>query len=119
MRLTHRAKHFVNSVDKYLKALTESYIFYKAERFDVKGRNLLKTLSKYYIVDTGLRNFLLSNISPDLGHQIENIVYFELLRRNYKVNVGKVDDKEVILFASDGKQLLYFQVATTVLSEET
>jgi predicted AAA+ superfamily ATPase len=109
----------VNTVDKYLKALTESYIFYKAERFDVKGRNLLKTLSKYYIVDTGLRNFLLSNISPDLGHQIENIVYFELLRRNYKVNVGKVDDKEVDFVASDGKQFFYFQVATTVLSEET
>ncbi len=109
----------VNTVDKYLKALTESYIFYKAERFDVKGRNLLKTLSKYYIVDTGLRNFLLSNASPDLGHQIENIVYFELLRRNYKVNVGKVDDKEVDFVASDGNQLVYFQVATTVLSEET
>ena len=109
----------VNTVDKYLKALTESYIFYKAERFDVKGRNLLKTLSKYYIVDTGLRNFLLSNASPDLGHQIENIVYFELLRRNYKVNVGKVDDKEVDFVASDGNQLVYLQVATTVLSEET
>ena len=109
----------VNTVDKYLKALTESYIFYKAERFDVKGRNLLKTLSKYYIVDTGLRNFLLSNASPDLGHQIENIVYFELLRRNYKVNVGKVDDKEVDFVASDGNQLVYIQVATTVLSEET
>ncbi len=109
----------VNTVDKYLKALTESYIFYKAKRFDVKGRNLLKTLSKYYIVDTGLRNFLLSNASPDLGHQIENIVYFELLRRNYKVNVGKVDDKEVDFVASDGNQLVYLQVATTVLSEET
>ncbi|MEL7645711.1 MAG: ATP-binding protein [Anaerolineaceae bacterium] len=109
----------VNTVDKYLKTLTESYIFYKAERFDVKGRNLLKTLSKYYIVDTGLRNFLLSNPSYDIGHQIENIVYFELLRRNYKVNVGKVDDKEVDFVANDGNQMVYFQVATTVLPEET
>jgi len=109
----------VNTVDKYLKALTESYIFYKADRFDVKGRNLLKTLSKYYIVDTGLRNFLLSTASPDLGHQIENIVYLELLRRNFKVNIGKLDDKEVDFVASDGNQFVYFQVATTVLSEET
>lgn len=108
----------VNTVDKYLKALTESYIFYKADRFDVKGRNLLKTLSKYYIVDTGLRNFLLSMASPDLGHQIENIVFLELLRRNFKVNIGKLDDKEVDFVASDGNQFIYFQVATTVLSEE-
>jgi len=109
----------VNTVDKYLKALTESYIFYKADRFDIKGRNLLKTLSKYYIVDTGLRNYLLPPASPDLGHQIENIVYLELLRRDFRVNVGKVGNREVDFVASDKNQLIYFQVATTVLSEET
>jgi len=109
----------VNTVDKYLKALTESFIFYKADRFDIKGRNLLKTLSKYYIVDTGLRNYLLPPASPDLGHQIENIVYLELLRRNFRVNVGKVGDREVDFVASDKNQLTYYQVATTVLSEET
>lgn len=109
----------VNTVDKYLKTLTDSFIFYRADRFDVKGRNLLKTLSKYYIVDTGLRNYLLPPSSPDLGHQIENIVYLELLRRNYRVNVGKVGDREVDFVASDKNQLIYFQVATTVLAEET
>lgn len=109
----------VNTVDKYLKALTKSYIFYKADRFDIKGRNLLKTLSKYYIVDTGLRNYLLPPASPDLGQQIENIVYLELLRRDFRVNVGKVGNREVDFVASDKNQLIYFQVATTVLSEET
>ncbi|HPR34708.1 MAG TPA: ATP-binding protein [Anaerolineaceae bacterium] len=109
----------VNTVDKYLKALTESFIFYKADRFDIKGRNLLKTLSKYYIVDTGLRNYLLPPASPDLGHQIENIVYLELLRREFRVNVGKVGDREVDFVASEKGQLIYYQVATTVLAEET
>ncbi len=109
----------VNTVDKYLKALTESFVFYKADRFDIKGRNLLKTLSKYYIVDTGLRNVLLPPSSPDLGHQIENIVYLELLRRDFRVNVGKVGDREVDFVASSKNQLIYFQVATTVLAEET
>jgi hypothetical protein len=109
----------VNTVDKYLKALTESFIFYKADRFDVKGRNLLKTLSKYYIVDTGLRNYLLPTMSQDLGHQIENIVYLELLRRDFRVNVGKVGDKEVDFVASGKSQTVYLQVATTVLAVET
>ncbi len=109
----------VNTVDKYLKALTESFIFYKADRFDIKGRNLLKTLSKYYIVDTGLRNYLLPPASPDLGHQIENIVYLELLRREFRVNVGKVGDRPVDFVASEKGQLIYYQVATTVLAEET
>lgn len=109
----------VNTVDKYLKALTESYIFYKADRFDVKGRNLLKTLSKYYIVDTGLRNYILPVGTPDLGHQIENIVYLELLRREYRVNIGKVGDKEVDFVAGNNKQLTYIQVATSVMNEET
>ena len=109
----------VNTVDKYLKALTESFIFYKADRFDVKGRNLLKTLSKYYIVDTGLRNYLLPTMSQDLGHQIENIVYLELLRRDFRVNVGKVGDKEVDFVASGKNQMVYLQVATTLLAEET
>lgn len=109
----------VNTVDKYLKALTESFIFYRADRFDVKGRNLLKTLSKYYIVDTGLRNYLLPPSSLDLGHQIENIVFLELLRRNFRVNVGKVGDREVDFVASDKNQSIYFQVATTVMAEDT
>jgi len=109
----------VNTVDKYLNALTESYIFYKADRFDVKGRNLLKTLSKYYIVDTGLRNYLLPTASPDLGHQIENLVFLELLRRDFKVNVGKVGESEVDFVASDEDHLVYFQVAATVMAEET
>lgn len=109
----------VNTVDKYLKALTESFIFYRTDRFDVKGRNLLKTLSKYYIVDTGLRNYLLPPSSLDLGHQIENIVFLELLRRNFRVNVGKVGDREVDFVASDKNQSIYFQVATTVMAEDT
>ena len=109
----------VNTVDNYLNALCDAYIFYKVDRYDVKGRQHLKTLGKYYIVDTGIRNLILSSSSLDLGHLIENIVYFELLRRGYKVSVGKVAEKEVDFVASNMEGILYIQVSTTVLDENT
>ena len=109
----------VNTVDNYLNALCDAYIFYKVDRYDVKGRQHLKTLGKYYIVDTGIRNLILSSSSLDLGHLIENIVYFELLRRGYKVSVGKVAEKEVDFVASNMEGILYVQVSATVLDENT
>jgi len=109
----------VNTVDNYLRALTDSYIFYKADRYDIKGRQYLKTLGKYYIVDTGIRNMLLSGTASDIGHLIENLVYLELLRRGYKVNIGKLAEKEVDFVARDMSGVAYYQVAATVLDETT
>lgn len=109
----------VNTVDMYIKALTDSYIFYKADRYDVKGRQYLKTQEKYYLVDTGLRRLLLTTQSQDLGHIIENIVYLELLRRGYEVSIGKVGAKEVDFVAKKMDSVHYFQVSASVLDENT
>lgn len=109
----------VNTVDAYLEALLDSYIFYKVDRYDIKGRNFLKTLGKYYIVDIGLRNHLLMNAESDIGHQIENIVYLELVRRGYQVSIGKLADTEVDFVAKMEDGLTYFQVSASVLDEVT
>jgi predicted AAA+ superfamily ATPase len=109
----------VNTVDRYLHALTDSYIFYKVDRYDIKGRQHLKTLGKYYLVDTGIRNFLLSGSAADMGHLIENVVYFELLRRSYRVNIGKLTEKEVDFVAQNMNGITYFQVSATVMEENT
>ena len=109
----------VNTVEKYMRALTESFIFYKVDRFDIKGRQNLKTLGKYYIVDTGLRRMLTDTSSSDLGHLLENIVYFELIRRGYKVNIGKLADKEVDFVVQGERGMAYYQVSASVLDENT
>ena len=109
----------VNTVDNYLRALTDSFIFYKVNRYDVRGRQYLKTLGKYYIVDTGLRDMLTTINSSDIGHILENIVYIELLRRGYKVNIGKLAEKEIDFVASKNASLEYYQVSATVLDEKT
>ncbi len=109
----------VNTVDNYLRALTDSYIFYKVDRYDIKGRQYLKTLGKYYLVDTGLRNLLLSGSSADTGHLIENVVFLELLRRGYKVNIGKLAEKEVDFVATNSDGVTYFQVSASVLDDTT
>ena len=109
----------VNTVDNYLNALCDAYIFYKVDRYDIKGRQLLKTLGKYYMVDTGIRNLILSSSGADLGNLIENIVYFELIRRGYKVNIGKVAEKQVDFVASNMEGVLYVQVSASVIDEST
>jgi predicted AAA+ superfamily ATPase len=109
----------VNTVDNYLRALTESYIFYKADRYDIRGKHHLKTLGKYYIVDSGLRNLLISGSGSDLGHILENVVYLELLRRGFKVNIGKLAEKEVDFVASHMDGVSYYQVSASVLDENT
>lgn len=109
----------VNTVERYLRALCNSFIFYRAERFDIKGRQNLKTLGKYYIVDTGLRNMLASGSGADTGHILENIVYLELLRRGYNVNIGKLADKEVDFVAKDNNGITYYQVSASVLDGNT
>lgn len=109
----------INTVDRYIRALCDSYLFYDARRYNIKGRQHLKTLGKYYIVDTGLRNHIVPSTSGDIGHQIENIVYLELLRRGYKVSIGKFDDREINFVALNSEGTCYFQVAASVLAEET
>ncbi|GHV29588.1 ATPase [Spirochaetia bacterium] len=109
----------VNTVETYLHALVNSFIFYKANRYDIKGKQHLKTLGKYYIVDTGIRNLLLASSTADLGHVLENIVYLELIRRGHKVSIGKLDEKEVDFVALSSGGAAYYQVAATVLDENT
>ena len=108
-----------HTVEKYIIAFIESFLIYKAERFDVKGKNLLARDYKYYVVDQGLRSYLLGKKADnDMGHILENIVYLELLRRGYRVYVGKVDDLEVDFVAESRDGLKYFQVALTVRDEK-
>lgn len=109
----------VKTVEKYLKALMESYIVYQAKRYNVKGKQHLKTLEKYYAVDIGLRYLLLGTSSSDVGHILEDIVFLELLRRGNEVFIGKIDDLEVDFVAMDGKQTTYYQVAASVRDEKT
>ena len=108
-----------HTVENYILAFIDSFLIYKAERFDVKGKNLLVRDYKYYVVDQGLRSYLLGKkADSDMGHILENIVYLELLRRGYKVYVGKVDDLEVDFVAENRSGLKYYQVALTVRDEK-
>ena len=109
----------VKTVEKYVDALMESFIVYQAKRYNIKGKQYLKTLEKYYVVDMGLRFMLLGSRSTDVGHMLENVIYLELLRRGYEVYVGKVDNLEVDFVAMDGKETRYYQVAATVRDQQT
>lgn len=109
----------VKTVEKYVNALMESFIVYQAKRYNIKGRQYLKTLEKYYVVDPGLRYMLLGSRSMDVGHVLENVVYLELLRRGCEVYVGKVEELEVDFVAIDQKQITYYQVAASVREEAT
>ena len=96
----------------------ESYFFYDIKRFDIKGKEYLRTLGKYSIVDIGLRNFLLGFRNRDSGHAIENVIYFELLRRGYDVAIGKADNSEVDFAAAKMDDRLYVQVTESMVSED-
>lgn len=107
-----------HTVQTYVNALLESYFFYEIKRFDIKGKAYLRTLGKYYIVDIGLRNYLLGFRNRDSGHAIENVVYFELLRRGYDVAIGKIGSAEVDFIATTADEKKYIQVTESMLSEE-
>ncbi len=109
----------VKTVDKYLTALTESFVVHRAMRYDIKGKQHLKSLEKYYVADLGLRSTMLGRSGADVGRSLENVVYLELLRRGFEVFVGKLGDAEVDFVARDGDRLTYFQVAATVRDAET
>lgn len=107
------------TVEKYLEALMESYIIYQAKRYNIRGKEYLKTLEKYYVVDIGLRLMLLGSKGGDMGRVLENVVYLELLRRGYDVYVGKVDDCEVDFVVNNNVGTAYYQVALTVRDPKT
>ncbi len=107
------------TVEKYVRALTESLLIYQAGRYNIKGRQHLKTLEKYYVVDIGLRFLMLGNRSSDVGHILENVVYLELLRRGFAVYVGQVGELEVDFVALSETGTTYYQVAATVREKST
>ncbi len=111
---TKKNKPAVQTLQTYISALLEAYVFYEIKRFDIKGKDYLRTLSKYYIVDVGLRNYLLGFRDVDTGHIIENIVYFELLRKGYDVAIGKIDDKEIDFIAVNAERKIYIQVTESM-----
>lgn len=108
-----------NTVNDYVDALTESFVFYPAERFDIVGKQLLTTNKKYYMVDLGIRNHILPRKTYDLGFSVENIIYFELLRRGYKVTIGKFQNTEVDFVAERQGILTYIQVTADMTAKET
>lgn len=107
------------TVDKYISMLRNAFIFYSVGRYDVKGKQFLKTLGKHYIIDMGFRNMLLGYRDADRGHIIENIVFLELLRRDYRVYIGKVGETEVDFVAEKPNDKLYIQVTESMQSPET
>ena len=110
----------VRTVESYINAFIESYIVYQAKRYDIKGKQYLKTLEKYYLVDIGLRNTMLGSSSGrDVGHVLENVVFLELLRRGYDVYIGKVDNFEVDFVAKGAHEVKYIQVAASVRDSKT
>ena len=114
-----KGKTSTHTIENYVNALTETYLFYEIKRFDIKGKEYLKTLGKYYISDIGIRNYLLGIRDRDRGHILENIVYFELLRRGYDVAIGKIDNKEIDFIATNLNEKIYFQVTESLTNEET
>ena len=107
-----------HTVQAYVNALLESYFFYEIKRFDIKGKAYLRTLGKYYIVDIGLRNYLLGLRNRDSGHAIENVVYFELLRRGYDAAIGKSGNAEVDFIATSADEKKYIQVTESMMNED-
>lgn len=113
-------RNSVHTVEEYVNSLLESYVLYKVNRFDIKGKQLLKTQEKYYLSDLGLRTYLLGkNNNRDLGHILENIIFLELKRRGYRVYIGKNDDTEVDFVVEAEDEYIYIQVALSVREELT
>ena len=108
-----------NSVDKYIKLLTSSFVFYEANRYDIKGKALLKTGQKYYIADTGFLGVFFGRRDSDFGHILENIVFLELSRRGYSVQIGKIGELEIDFVASNPKEKIYIQVSQSIMDEKT
>ena len=120
VKLIKKQKHTkssVNTISDYVDALLKSYFFYEIKRYDIKGKEYLKTLGKYYMADIGFRNYLLGLKNIDRGHILENIIYLELLRRNYNVYIGKIDTFEIDFIAANVKETIYIQVTESITSK--
>lgn len=115
-KVVQKSNH--QTIDNYLNMLEKSYIIYKADRTDVKSKSLLKTLGKYYVSDSGIRNIILGFRNINEGHLLKNIVYLELLRRGYRVNIGKIGDYEVDFVAENPHTIRYYQEAQSISDEE-
>ena len=115
-KIVEKSNH--QTIDNYLNMLEKSFIMYKADRTDIKSKALLKTLGKYYISDTGIRNIILGFRNIDEGHLLENVVYLELLRRGYKVNIGKTNEYEVDFVAENPNIIKYYQVTQSLQNDE-
>ncbi len=113
-------KNSVHTIEEYLNSLLESYILYKVNRFDIKGKQLLKTQEKYYLSDLGLRTYLLGkNYTKDFGHILENVIFLELKRRGYRIYIGKNDLNEIDFVVETEDDYIYIQVALSVREEQT
>lgn len=113
-------KNSVHTIEEYLNALTESYVLYKVNRYDIKGKQLLKTQEKYYLSDLGLRTYLLGkSFDKNMGHILENVIFLELKRRGYKIYIGKNDSTEVDFVVETENDLIYIQVALSVREQNT
>lgn len=108
-----------NTVERYLNALCDAFIFYEVPRFDIRGNEILKTLGKYYLADTGLRNILIGSRTDDFGHMLENLVYLELKRKGNQVYIGKAGDTEIDFVTKKGEMIEYYQVSASILDENT
>ena len=115
-KIVEKSNH--QTIDNYLNMLEKSFIMYKADRKDIRSKSLLKTLGKYYISDTGIRNTILGFRNINEGHLLENVVYLELLRRGYKVNIGKFGDYEVDFVAENPNDIKYYQVTQSLKNED-
>lgn len=115
---SYNRKNSVNTIENYLSYILDSFIVYKIGRYDIKGKDFLKTQDKYYVCDTGLRNYLLGEVK-DYGSLLENIIFLELKRRGYDIFVGKYDDSEIDFVVKNGDGLKYIQVALSVRDEKT
>lgn len=109
----------LSAIDNYISLLENAFVFYGIKRYDIKGKDYLKTQGKYYMADMGLRNFFLGFKDMDRGHILENIVFLELLSRGYKVSIGKIGNNEVDFIATTPNEKIYIQVCETLSSEET
>ena len=107
------------TIEKYIRGLTDSLLVHEVSRYNIKGKEFLSTLSKYYVTDLGLRQMILGNRNIDMGHILENVIYLELLRRKGNVYVGQFDKNEIDFVIVNSNEIEYYQVALTVLDENT
>lgn len=117
--VSHGRKTSSQTIERYVRALEDTFFLYKASRYDIRGKEQLKSLEKYYVVDMGFRHLLMGNRRSDIGHILENIVYLELLRRGFRVYVGKVNELKVDFIAERDGERQYYQVSASVMDPRT